>query len=505
MTSKGINPAIGPTVEAATDISHSPLDPADWQAFRGDAHALLDRLIARLEHAGDGPVWTPMPDIVKRQLAAPPPSAPRGVQQVCADMSELILPYCTGNTHPRFWGWVHGTGTAGGMLAEMAAAALNANCGGRDHGAIHVERCVVAWMARWFDFPSTAGGLLVSGSSMANLLGLAAARSRAIKDVRSCGLNGARLAGYVSSEGHSCVAKAFELLGLGRAALRRIRVDADFRMDLESLRRAVTQDRTAGVQPFCVVATAGTVNTGACDDIAGLADFCRSEGLWLHVDGAFGALTILAPQLAPRLAGIERADSLAFDFHKWLHVPYDAGCLLVREEAALLTTFADRAPYLAGDAGLAGGDVWPCDLGIELSRGFRALKVWFTIQQHGTRALGEAIARNCAQARDLAAQIANRPMLRLMAPVPLQIVCCRYQPPGMTAAAVDALNASLVATMQLRGIAAPSTCRINGRLCIRVCITNHRTGAGDLTILLQAIDLIGAEVAVAARAERRAG
>ncbi|MGA9948639.1 MAG: pyridoxal-dependent decarboxylase, partial [Xanthobacteraceae bacterium] len=407
----------------------SLLDPADWDAFRAEAHALLDRLISRLEHAKDGPVWTPMPDSVKRHLAKAPPHQPRGVHDVCDDLTKLILPYGTGNTHPRFWGWVHGTGTAGGMLAEMAAAAMNANCGGRDHGAIHVERCVVEWMAQWFGFPAaTAGGLLVSGSSIANLLGLAAARNRAAKDVRRAGVGGARLTGYVSREAHSCIVKAFELLGLGREALRHIRTDRNFAIDLDRLRAEVKQDRADGFAPFCVIATAGAVNTGASDDIAALADFCRAENLWLHVDGAFGALTILCPELAPRLAGIEQADSLAFDFHKWLHVPYDAGCLLVRDEQTLLDTFADRAPYLASDAALAGGEIWPCDLGLELSRGFRALKVWFTIQEHGTHALGGAIARNCTQARNLAAQLKKSPAIRLMAPVALQIVCARYEP-----------------------------------------------------------------------------
>jgi glutamate/tyrosine decarboxylase-like PLP-dependent enzyme len=487
--------------ERAPETASSPLDPADWEAFRADAHVLLDRLISRLAHVNDGPVWTPMPDSVKRQLAEPPPREPRGVHEVSADLCKLILPYGTGNTHPRFWGWVHGSGTAGGVLAEMAAAAINANCGGRDHGAIHVEKCVVDWMTRWFGLPKTAGGLLVTGSSMANLLGLAAARNRAVKNMRRDGLNGARLTGYVSREGHSCVSKAFELLGLGRDALRRIRVDQDFAMDLDRLRAEVKQDRADGLQPFCVIATAGTVNTGASDDIAALVEFCRTEDLWLHVDGAFGALTILCPELAPRLAGIERADSLAFDFHKWLHVPYDAGCLLVRDEKTLLETFADRAPYLSSDAALAGGDVWPCDLGPELSRGFRALKVWFTLQEHGTRALGDAIARNCKQAQSLAAQIATRPMLRLMAPVPLQIVCCRYAPLGLDEAATDTLNAELVATLQRRGIAAPSTCRIGNRLSIRVNITNHRTRDADLTLLVQAIEAIGAELATAAIAE----
>lgn len=486
------------TVGPAGARTQSLLDPPDWQAFRNEAHALLDTLIAQLEHAGDGRVWTPMPDGVKRQLAAPPPRLPQGVHKVCTDLRELILPFGTGNTHPRFWGWVHGTGTAGGVLAEMAAAAINANCGGRNHGAIHVEQCVIAWMKQWFGFPAQAGGLLVTGSSMANLYGIAAARNRALGDVRLRGMRNVPLVGYVSNEGHSCVTKAFEFLGLGSEALRRIGVDQEFRMDLDVLRRSVSDDRAAGKQPFCVVATVGTVNTGALDNIADLADFCRREELWLHIDGAFGALIALSPDLAPRLAGIESADSLCFDFHKWLHVPYDAGCLLVRDESALLATFANRAPYLASGEGLADGEIWPCDLGFELSRGFRALKVWFTIQEHGTLALGEAIERNCVQARNLAIQIANRPALRLMAPVSLQIVCCRYQLPGMDEATTDALNEKLVSTMQLRGIAAPSTCRLNGRLCIRVCITNHRTGDDDLAALVQAIESIGAELAAAA-------
>ncbi|HWE77419.1 MAG TPA: pyridoxal-dependent decarboxylase, partial [Pseudolabrys sp.] len=498
--------------DESPETAHSLLDPADWDAFRSEAHTLLDRLISRLEHAAEGPVWTPMPDAVKERLAKPPPVEPRGVHDAARELAELILPYGTGNTHPRFWGWVHGTGTAGGVLAEMAAAAMNANCGGRDHGGIHVERCVLDWMAQWFGLPKrTAGGLLTSGSSMANLLGLAAARNCAVRNVRRDGLNAARLTGYVSREAHSCIMQAFELLGLGRDALRRIGVDESFAIDIGRLRAAVKQDRADGLQPFCVIATAGTVNTGASDDLAALAEFCRDEGLWLHVDGAFGALTILCPELAPRLTGIELADSLAFDFHKWLHVPYDAGCLLVRDQTTLLDTFADRAPYLASDAALAGGDVWPCDLGVELSRGFRALKVWFTLQEHGTRRLGEAIARNCRQAQTLAAKLSSRPAIRIMAPVPLQIVCCRYEPANWNTAwdmtwddvATDRLNAELVATLQRRGIAAPSTCRIGERLCVRVNITNHRTSDADLTILVEAIDAIGAELAAAAQSEQR--
>ncbi len=474
----------------------SSLDPADWPSFRAQAHALLDHLMDGLQHAGDGPVWTKMPDAVVEKLAEPSPLLPQGVAKVCADLAELVLPYGTGNTHPRFWGWVHGTGTPGGMLAEMAAAALNANCGGRDHGAIVIERVVVDWMRQWFGLPDTAGGLLVGGTSTANLLGLTVARnSMAARDIRAEGIGGQPLVGYTSAEGHSCLAKAFEVLGLGRSALRRLPVDDQFRLDLGALATAIAADRAAGLQPFVVIATAGTVNTGATDDLAAVAALCRAEELWLHVDGAFGATTILSPALAPRLAGIEHADSMAFDFHKWLHVPYDAACMLVRDQSQALATFGGRPPYLSSAAGLAGGDPWPCDMGIELSRGFRALKVWFTLKEHGTARLAAAMERNCAQAQALAQRLADHKRFRVMAPVPLQIVCCRYQPDGLDDAATDELNARLVAELQIRGIAAPSTCRIGQSLCIRINITNHRSRDEDFDVLVAAMERIGAELA----------
>lgn len=474
----------------------SLLDPADWSSFSRQAHALLDDLIDQLEHVADGPVWRRSPDSVRLRLAEPVPLAAQGLDHVLADLAELVLPYASGNTHPRFFGWVHGTGTPGGLLAEMAAAALNANCGGRDHVGIQVERVVIDWVRQWFGWPTGAGGLMVGGTSTANLLALAVARNhKSGRDIRAEGLGGLRLVGYTSAEGHSCLTKAFEVLGLGRNALRRIPVDGDYRLDPGALRAAVAADHSAGFQPFCVAATAGTVATGATDDLAAIADFCREQDLWMHVDGAFGATTILSSALAPRLAGIERADSLAFDFHKWLHVPYDAACVLVRDQALQLETFGGRPDYLASAGGLAAGDPWPCDLGIELSRGFRALKVWFTLKEHGTARLGAAMERNCAQAQSLARRIAARPPLRLMAPVPLQIVCCRYQPVGIEdEVAVDALNARLVAQLQERGLAAPSTCRLNGRLCIRVCITNHRTTGSDLDLLVDAMAEIGAEL-----------
>ena len=277
---------------------------------------------------------------MKRQLAKPPPHEPRGTHDVCNELAELILPYGTGNTHPRFWGWVHGTGTAGGMLAEMAAAAMNANCGGRNHGAIHVERCVVDWMAQWFGLPKdTAGGLLTAAVRWRTCSGLRRRGSARVKNVRRAGSTARASPAMCRARRIPASARPSSCLGSAATPCAAFASTSNFAIDLDRLRAEVKQDRADGFAPFCVVATAGTVNTGASDDLAALADFCRGEELWLHVDGAFGALTVLCPELAPRLAGIELADSLAFDFHKWLHVPYDAGCLLVRDESNVARDF----------------------------------------------------------------------------------------------------------------------------------------------------------------------
>jgi len=475
------------------------LDPEDWEAFRRFAHEIVDAMLDRQRDIANGPVWRAVPGAVKARIAAPAPRAPASHAEIRRDLDELVLPYATGNTHPRFWGWVHGSGTPGGALAEFVAASINANCGGRDHGAIHLERAVVGWARDWFGLPATAGGLLVGGSSMANLLGLAAARHDVDADIRLRGVAGRPLVAYASAEAHSSLAKAMEALGLGREALRKIPVDADYRMEVSALEARIAADRAAGNIPFAVVATAGTVNTGAFDDLASVADVCRRGKIWLHVDGAFGALAKLAPGLAPLVDGLERADSIAFDFHKWLHVPYDAGCVLVRDGEALTAAFGGRPDYLATAGGLAGGEPWPSDLGLELSRGDRALKIWWTIQEHGLDRLGQAIARNCAQAKYLAELLRGRNDIEICAPVPLNIVCCRYVAPGLDGPALDALNVALVVALQESGLAAPSTTRLGGRVCIRICVANHRSRDADFDLFADALVETGARLAAEAR------
>jgi glutamate/tyrosine decarboxylase-like PLP-dependent enzyme len=271
----------------------------------------------------------------------------------------------------------------------------------------------------------------------------------------------------------------------------------DYRVELDALRRAIEDDVTSGHRPFCIIGNAGTVNTGAIDDLDGLADLAAEKGLWLHVDGAFGALAMLARSRRPLLEGLERADSLAFDFHKWLHVPYDAGCILVRQEALQRQAFAAREAYLGGaERGLAAGDPWFCDYGPELSRGFRALKVWFTLKEHGLGRLGDLIEANCRQARYLADRIADHPDLEGLAPVTLNIVCFRYTDSRLEPAVIDRINRALVQNLQEAGIAAPSTTQLGGKLAIRACICNHRTTLKDLDLLVAGVAELGRRAAL---------
>jgi glutamate/tyrosine decarboxylase-like PLP-dependent enzyme len=466
-------------IPAATPEPDASLDPSDWAALRATAHAALDAALARLEHAGEGPVWRPTPADVRAELATAMPHAGRGLDAALADAERLIAPYVVGNTHPRFMGWAHGAGTPAGVVAELVAAGLNANCGGRDHVGPVVERQIAGWAAEAFGFPAGSSGVFVTGASQANFLGLLVARDAAMTHrVRGRGLKGSarQLTAYTSAEAHGCVRQAMEMAGVGADFLRLIETDAEGRVRIEAMAAAIAADRAAGLAPFLIVGAAGAVNFGAFDDLCALADLAAAERLWLHVDGAFGAMTRLAPSLAPLTTGLERAHSVAFDFHKWAHAPYDAGFLLVRDPVAHKGTFAAPAAYLSrAQRGLAAGEDWPCDYGPDLSRGFRALKVWLTFQALGADAIGAAIEANCAAARRLAAHVAASKLFELAAPVPLNIVCFRIEGDRD-----GALSQELVMRLQEAGLAAPSTTRIGGRPCVRAAIFNHRTSFADI-------------------------
>lgn len=464
------------------------LDPADWERFRADAHRALDDAIDYLRDARERPAWTPVPDAVKQQLNSGMPQDASRFADVYDEFAQTILPYATGNIHPRWWGWVHGTGTPTGAIADMLAAAMNANAGGRDHGAIYVERQVIGWFHELFGWPHGASGLLVAGTSAANLIAVLVARTKALGTaVRESGLDGAnaRLTGYASSATHACVRKAFEIAGIGSANLRVLPVDAAHRIDAGALAAAIAQDRAQGFVPFFIAGNAGTVDVGAIDPLDTLADLAQRQNVWFHVDGAFGATAYLSERLRSKLRGIERADSIAFDFHKWLHVPYDAGCVIVRDGALHRETFASGGPYITRmTRGLAAGEPWFTDFGPDLSRSFRALKVWFTLKEHGARRLAAAIEMNCDQARRLAARLADDPDFEVLAPVELQIVCFRPRGAGLTDAALDRVTDEAVIRLQESGVAVISTTTIFGKRAMRVCITNHRTRDEDLHLML---------------------
>ena len=473
------------------------LDPENWNELRELGHRMLDDMFTYLAGVGEREVWRPIPQAVKQTFSQPVPQTPRGARAAYEQFCNTILPYPMGNIHPRFWSWVCGTGSPGGMLAELLSGAMNSSAHGGEHAAVYVERQVLSWFKQSLGYPEEASGLLVTGGSMANLVGLAVARnSKAGWDVKSDGMgNGRRLTLYSSTEVHSSVVKAAELLGLGSEALRKIEVDGSFRIRVESLRRALAEDRACGKHPIAVIANAGTVNSGAIDDLDQLADFCQEENLWLHVDGAFGAIAALSPKLRPLLKGIERADSLAFDLHKWMYMPYDVGCALVRLPEEHRQTFTYEAAYLNSQSrGLSGGPEWFSRYGLELSRGFRALKVWFSLHQHGLQTYQALVEQNVAQAEYLGELVRADARLELLAPIALNVVCFRYRGELEGESRLQAVNQEIVLRLQESGIAAPSSTVIGGRFAIRVANVNHRSRRPDFRCLAHEVVRLGDEI-----------
>jgi aromatic-L-amino-acid/L-tryptophan decarboxylase len=478
-----------------TSFTNASLDPGDWAGLRAQAHRMLDDMLDYTAGIRRHPVWQAIPDEVRGRFRDPLPARPSPLAEVHQEFMTSILPFTARNGHPGFLGWVQGGGTPVGMLAEMLAGALNANLGGRDQIPLEVERQITEWMRTLFGFPVGTSGLFVTGTSMANFVAVKLARdARLGVEVRRRGMSrkAQKLVAYASSAVHGCIARALDLAGLGSDSLRLVPVDPRRRIDVRALAEAIASDRKAGLTPFLVVGTAGTVDTGAIDDLSALADLCAQEQLWFHVDGACGALAMLAPDLAPRLKGIERADSLAFDFHKWAQVPYDAGFILVRNGEHHQAAFASSSAYLARDnRGMSAGSPWPCDLGPDLSRGFRALKTWATLKVYGTDAIGAVISHTCQLARYLESRIAATPELELMAPVELNVVCFRYRF-GSPADApeeefLDRLNRDIVIALQEAGAVAPSTTSIDKRLVIRASIVNHRTTQAEMDTLVEAV------------------
>ena len=479
--------------------SSTSLDPLDWSDYRAQGHRMMDDMFDYMENIRARPVWQPIPQPTRDSVKEAMPLGPSSLEDVHFSFIQNILPYGVGNTHPGFMGWVHGGGTPVGMLAEMLGAGLNANLAGRDQMPIELEKQVVEWMRTLFDFPEKASGLFVTGTSIANFISVLVARTAAIgSKVRQQGLDNGdkQLVAYCSKAAHGCVAQAMDLAGLGIQALQIIPVNNAFEMDTQELQKRISEDKKAGLSPFFIAATAGTVDVGAVDNLDAIADIAEQEKLWFHVDGAYGALGMLAPDIAPRLNGIQRADSIAFDFHKWGQVPYDAGFVLIRDGELHKNTFSSPAAYLSRSTkGMAAGSPWPCDFGPDLSRGFRALKTWFTIKVYGTEKIGQVISKTCALAQYLKNTIEAEDELELLAPVALNIVCFRYRFTDVDITQINALNSQLVVELQQSGVVAPSSTTINGCIAIRAAIVNHRTCSEDIDALVNTTITLGKRIA----------
>lgn len=473
-------------------------DPDDWKAFSSLLHRAVDDMVDYISTVADRPAWQPIPDQTKALFETPLPETGIGLDRTYEHALQNVTPYPTGNIHPRFWSWVGGTGTPHGIVADLMISTMNAAGLGFDEAATtYVELQLLNWLKSMFDWPETASGLLVSGGSMANLVGLAVARNAmADFDVRSVGLGhqrASKLRFYASTETHSSVRKALELLGLGANALTLIDIKADHSVDIRLLRQRIECDRAKGLLPIAVVANAGTVNTGAIDPLDAIADLCAEQNLWMHVDGAFGAMAYISELASHQVRGLQRADSLAFDLHKWMYQQYDIGCVLIRDQAQHRETFNITPAYLKKlGTGLASGPTDFSALGVQLSRSARALRAWMTIQSEGIGKFRRLVDQNILQARYLSQRVVAEPQLELAAPTILNIVNFRYRADGDDASS-DQLNQYILEQLHERGIATPSSTVLNDRFCIRVAICNHRSRRADFDALIDGVLALGQE------------
>jgi aromatic-L-amino-acid/L-tryptophan decarboxylase len=458
-------------------------------------YQIIDEVVAYLNDIRERPVWQEMPaDIHKaiRQQQLPDRGLP--FEETLAFIREKILPYPQGNGHPRFAGWINSAPAHAGVLIKPLEAALNANCGIGDHAGQELERLTVQWIMELCGFPvEGSAGVFVSGGSEANFTCLQAARQWAASEdgwnVRTEGVQGTHppFVLYQSDQGHFCIRKAVEAMGLGSNAIHIIPSTPSFQMDIDLLRQRIRQDRAAGLRPFCVAATAGTVETGTIDPLEELADLCFEEGLWLHVDGAYGAFGILDDEVAPLYKGIERVDSLATDQHKWLSVPIDCGCAIVRRGEIL------REAFSLSQVPVDEPDPWMSEYTLQRTRRFRALEVWSIIRTAGHDGLAQSIVENRAMAQTLRRYIALESELEFIASGPLSIVRFRYVPDALRdqPEQLDRLNKSLAAELQRRGKVFLTSTRFQSKEALRACIVNYMTNEADIRAIVDETLVVG--------------
>lgn len=488
---------ISDTINTPMPADTQSLDPQNWDELRRLGHRMIEDMMDYLQTVRERPAWEKTPTAILQELQQPLPQEPQDAAAVYEDFTRQVLPYNCNNIHPRFWAWVQGGGTPFGMLADMLASGMNPNLAIGNHAPMYVEQQVLDWSKEIFGFPRTASGILTSGASMANITALVVARSHFNKQIRHQGLKSlpGPLTIYGSGETHNCVTKGIEVIGIGSRYFRKAPVDENYRVRTDILQNMIREDRESGHFPFCIIGNAGTVNTGAIDDLSALARIAKEEKCWFHIDGAFGAIPKLLPEFGERLKGLEEADSLSFDFHKWLYMNYEVGCLLVKDAAIHRAAFSVDVNYLARhDGGLASGPDAFSNYGMELSRGFKALKVWMLLKEHGIQRYGQQVRKNLEQASYLGERVGQHPKLQLLTPVALNIVCYRYNPGTLDEQQLDVLNKEILIRLHEEGIALPSFTLLNAKYAIRVAITNHRSTLADFDLLVDASVRIGEEL-----------
>lgn len=452
--------------------------------MRRAGYAVIDRLVehyATLESQspwGAGEIPAPNP------FDASPPAKGAAFDEIMARLDRDFFPFNLRVNHPRFYSFIPGPSNFVGVLADALTAGFNIFAGTWIGGsaAAEMERATIGWVRDALGFPGEAGGLFTSGGSAANIIGLAVARRARLGG----DMTAARI--YTSTETHSSVERGLRVLGFRLNQLRKIKVDDEFRIDIAALGAAIAEDRAAGLKPFAIVANAGTTNTGAVDPLGEISDICRRETMWMHVDGAYGAGAAFSPRGRRALSGIERADSVSFDAHKWLFQPYEIGGIVVRDLQFLHDAFDVSASYLR-ETKKPGRGINFGEHGFQLTRSARALKFWMTFQAYGADAIAEAIENGMAMAEAAEAMIRKRRRWRVICPASMGIVAFRAAPAGWSDPAADRLNAEIAARSRAGGKDGVVTTELNGRVALRICPIHPALTKSDIEGTIERLDL----------------